>query len=213
MKLNVFKSKKGLIGITLALYYVASLITYLSTLGALVKIEVSASYYLSQNAKAYYAARAGLEHAIAIIKANPYSTLPGTDEISKGMRSYLVASDYMIGTLLKGFEIYYDARVWRACDKETAPVASYNDENTMLKYFHSDYLSDASMPSYLSSGSNIFMISSSGKVFVGGDQVAIKSLQCVYQALSTGSRVIAWRELYSVDGNKHSFLANHRPPQ
>ncbi|MBP7497920.1 MAG: hypothetical protein KA792_09685 [Bacteroidales bacterium] len=209
MKIN-FKSRKGLIGITLALYYVASLITFILTLSSLVKIEITSAMYLSMNAKAYYAARAGLEHAISIIKATPDSeTLPG-DRISSLTPDIVytkIAENYKLGTLLNSFDLYYDVNVWKSCDVEGGVLR--NTENTVIGFFNTSDLRDPSMPAYLSDGTNVYMISATGWITVGGTERTRKSLQCVYQRLSAGSRIIAWRELYSTNNPSHSYLANH----
>ena len=186
------KKKRGLIGVTLVMFFILMMLDFLSTLTFLLRIEILSIQKFSNNAKAYYAARAGLEYAIS----NPSALVDPNADISPPSYDPLVDDPgftYNIGNI-GTLDLEFNVKVFRAKDtffSDTVPSNSYLYDLNEID----------------GNAGHVYMISSTGWIKSGINEKTRKSIQCVYN--SAAGKVIAWREMYRADNFKHQYLANH----
>jgi hypothetical protein len=197
------KYKKGMIGVVLALFYVNTLLTFVLTLDFLLNLQIKSVRQYSYVTKSYYAARSGIEHAIASIDIKtdglstpsdtiPYYTIPFDFYTNP-------SSAYNMGTIQGGVTAKYKVAIM--------PAHEYTQYNELLLWADADS-ADVTNPLV---GNRIYMLSSTGEIYYNSNLESIKSIQAIYYkpSSSTVGKVIAWREVYSEADNAHRFLANH----
>jgi len=145
-----FKSESGLLGVSLAMFYVGMMVTYITTIDLIIRVEITGTDKFLTQAKAYYAARAGFEYMIAQINTGAVTT-------------DATVNAYHLGKVLNRYDLYFDIVAYQA--------SAHSSTNQLGRL--------CAIPGS-NSGQAVFMLSSTGYVIANSVEEARKSIQCLY---------------------------------